>query len=100
MWGLLQRDIDAILKHLNNIEGLEKAWLFGSRALGNYKEGSDIDIAIMGTSIKRQNILQTTDILNEEEPIPFFIQIIDFNTITNKNLKEHILNKGILLIDK
>lgn len=100
MYGLKQRDIDAILKHLANIEGLEQAWLFGSRAMGNYKEGSDIDIAIKGTSLNRHSILQAIDILNEEEPIPFYIQIIDFSTIENEKLRKHIKTKGKLLINR
>lgn len=99
MYGLKQRDIDAIKKHLMRITGIEKAWLFGSRAMGNYKQGSDIDIAIAGQEINRSDILQAIDAINEEEPIPFFTEIIDFNTIDNPKLKEHILQQGQLLLD-
>lgn len=99
MYGLKQRDIEALKKHLVNIAGIEKAWLFGSRAMGNYKQGSDIDIAIAGQEINRSDILQAIDAINEEEPIPFFTEIIDFNTIDNPKLKEHILQQGQLLLD-
>jgi len=99
MYGLKQRDIDAIKKHLTRITGIDKAWIFGSRAMGNYKQGSDIDIAIVGQNINRSEILQAIDAINEEEPIPFFTEIIDFNTIENPKLKEHILQQGQLLLD-
>ena len=39
----------------------QKVWLFGSRAMGNYKQGSDIDIAIVGQEINRSDILQAID---------------------------------------
>lgn len=77
--------MDALIHHLKNIKGIEKAWLFGSRAMGNYKPGSDIDIAVMGTNISNHDILYAIDTLNEEEPIPFFIEIIDFNKIDNQS---------------
>ncbi len=99
MYGLKQRDTDALKKHLSSITGIKKAWIFGSRAMGNYKEGSDIDIAIIGQGIHRSAILHAIDALNEEEPIPFFTEIIDFNTIDNPRLKEHILQQGQLLLD-
>ena len=53
----------------------------------------------MGQEIHRSDILQAIDALNEEEPIPFFTEIIDFNTIDNPKLKEHILQQGQLLLD-
>lgn len=36
MFGLLERDIDLIIKALRNFEEIDQA-LFGSRAIGNYK---------------------------------------------------------------
>ena len=48
MCGLLDRDIKYIRKALEKYDEIEKAVIFGSRAMGNYKKGSDVDIAIDG----------------------------------------------------
>ena len=100
MFGLKQRDLNLIKQHLLSIEGMDKAYLFGSRAMGNYKKGSDVDIAVLGSTINRNSLLRVIDQLNENAPIPYFIEIIDFNTIVNKNLKDQILSHGILICDK
>ena len=81
------------------IRSYYEAYVFGSRALGNYKPGSDIDIAIVGEHITRQDILYLMDVLNEVEPLPYFIDIVHFNSLQNHQLKEHILKKGVLLMD-
>lgn len=99
MYGLKQRDLDALLHHLRRIRGIEKAWLFGPRAMGNYKVGSDIDIAVSGIDIDRDDLLHTIDLLNEVEPIPFFVEIVCFEEIDNPMLKDHILTHGKLLLE-
>ena len=100
MFGLIQRDIELIKHHILSIEGIDSAYIFGSRALGNYKRGSDIDIAVLGNSIERNSLLKVIDTLNEVEPIPYFIDIINFNTITNSKLQKHILEEGQLIVEK
>ena len=51
MYGLLDRDIKYIIKALEQHDEIEKAIIFGSRAMGNYKKGSDVDIAIIGENV-------------------------------------------------
>ena len=51
MFGLLDRDIKYIIKALEQHDEIEKAIIFGSRAMGNYKKGSDVDIAIIGENV-------------------------------------------------
>ena len=46
MFGLKHRDIENIQKALNMFPNITKAIIFGSRAMGNYKNASDIDIAV------------------------------------------------------
>lgn len=46
MYGLLDKDINYIINTLIRFPEVEKAIIFGSRAMGNYKKGSNIDLAI------------------------------------------------------
>lgn len=99
MYGLKTRDLEAIVQNLSTIKGIKKAYLFGSRALGNYKEASDVDIAVTGDQINQSSLLKVIDQLNEVEPIPFFIDLINFDEITNEKLKQHIQNFGIVIFE-
>jgi len=44
-------DLDNIITTLQQFSEIEKAVIFGSRVKGNYKPGSDVDIAIWGNDI-------------------------------------------------
>ncbi len=100
MYGLDDCHIKYIRECLSNNTEVEKACLFGSRALGNYKKGSDIDLALFGEKINRKVILRILHELNEEYPIPYYFDIVDYNKIKNKELKEHIDNCSVLLYEK
>lgn len=93
-FGLLKRDINNILLALKLFPEIEKATIFGSRAMGNYKKGSDIDLAIMGEEVNYHTVSKLSAKLNEELPIPYFIDVVDYNTISNIKLKEHIEQEG------
>ncbi|WP_455814903.1 nucleotidyltransferase family protein [Clostridium butyricum] len=97
MYGLLERDIRYIKKALEQCEEIEKAIIFGSRAMGNYKNGSDVDIAVLGELISNNTILKLNDYLNEIYPLPYFFDIINYNSITNENLKKHIDIEGKII---
>ncbi|WP_394903404.1 nucleotidyltransferase domain-containing protein [Clostridium butyricum] len=100
MYGLLERDIRYIKKALEQCEEIEKAIIFGSRAMGNYKNGSDVDIAVLGELISNNTILKLNDYLNEIYPLPYFFDIINYNSITNENLKKHIDVEGKIIYTK
>lgn len=47
MFGLRENDMDIILKTIDSFNEIERAVIFGSRAMGNYRRGSDVDIAYL-----------------------------------------------------
>jgi predicted nucleotidyltransferase len=51
MFGITEKSFGLIMKTLKQYPEIEKSILFGSRAMNNYKSGSDIDIAIIGENI-------------------------------------------------
>jgi len=71
---------------------IEEAILFGSRARGNYKQTSDIDIAIK----LRENSSKIYDIRDEllKQNIIYTFDIIDYDKINNEKLKENIYAEG------
>lgn len=100
MFGLLERDMDYIIKALINLDEVERAIIFGSRAMGNYKNGSDVDIAIIGENVSHHTISNLDMKLNEEYPLPYFFDILHYNEINNKELLNHIDTMGKELYQK
>ncbi|WP_238458057.1 nucleotidyltransferase family protein [Alkalihalobacterium alkalinitrilicum] len=95
MFGLLERDINYIIKGLCKFTEIDQAKIFGSRALGNYKSGSDVDIALLGQEITDRTIDELSELLNEVYPLPYFFDILHYSALNNQKLKEHIDTVGI-----
>jgi len=71
--------------------------LFGSRAMGNYKKASDIDISIKGNNVTYNTISSINIILNQELSLPYFFDNMNYEKITNKDLIQHIKKYGIVI---
>jgi len=92
--------LDEVVK--NKIIGLllvlfphAKIYLYGSRARGDFKERSDIDIALdAGPAPERLNLGEARTVL-EGTRIPYKIDLIDLNFV-QKELRETILHEGVL----
>lgn len=94
MYGLKNRDLYWIRKAIANYPQVEQVLIFGSRAMGNYKTGSDVDLAIKGHQVDRRIVNRLSDDLNEEYPLPYFFDVIHYESITNEDLKAHIDTLG------
>jgi predicted nucleotidyltransferase len=93
-YGITTEQWTAILSILNSNHKVDEVILYGSRAKGNYKPGSDIDICLKGAELSQidvNKLLQQLDELN----LPWIVDIICYNTITNEDLLEHIKRVGI-----
>lgn len=75
-----------------------KIYLFGSRARGDHKEWSDIDIALdIGRQMTIKELTRAKNVL-EALNIPEKIDVVDMHSIP-ENLKLVILKEGILWKD-
>ncbi|TDS18883.1 type I restriction enzyme S subunit [Maribacter caenipelagi] len=96
MYGLEQGDIDKINSVFSKYPEVEKAILYGSRAKGNYKPHSDIDITLVGKTLKlSQQFSIETDL--DDLLLPYKMDLSIFHKIENKDLIEHINRVGINL---
>lgn len=92
--GLSEKDFAILREAIAGHPEIEEAVIFGSRAKGNYKPGSDIDIALKGASVTRRTAAALHSDL-EDSYLPYFVDVIDYNTLTNDNLREHIDRVGV-----
>ncbi len=100
MFGLSENALSIIQNELSLHTEIEQASIFGSRAKGNYKPGSDIDIAIIGKKTDALLALNINGKLNESSPLPFHFDIVNYNDISNPDLKAHIDRVGIIFYQR
>lgn len=93
MYGLIDQDIKAILEVLKKHHGVKQVVIFGSRAMGNYKIGSDIDLAIKG-NLSIETIATIALELNERTPLPYKFDVLSYESLDNEDLKKHIDQHG------
>ena len=89
-FGLLDSDIKAIIQTLVKYPKVEHALIFGSRAKGNFRNGSDVDIALKGPGLDFDTLSQISYWLNEETNMPYKFDVLIYENLHEPNLKEHI----------
>ncbi|SPF53738.1 DNA polymerase beta domain protein region [Candidatus Desulfosporosinus infrequens] len=99
-FGLREGDLDYIITTIHQFPEIEKAAIFGSRAKGNYKPGSDVDIAVWGNDISFSTIAKLHAILEEDSPMPYFFDIVDYSHLSHQDLKSHINRVGIVFFTR
>ncbi len=94
-FGLTPQIIEDIKDILKKYPEVEKAVIFGSRARGDYRKGSDIDITLFGD--KLTNSINTKIFYEIEDLYLIYkIDLINFNTLNEEDkLRKNILDEGV-----
>ena len=86
-----------IIKKINNIFSgyteIEKAVIYGSRAKGNPKPGSDIDLTLFGEGLTADILLNIARDL-DDLLLPYTIDLSIYHHIKNAELLDHIKRVG------
>ncbi len=72
---------------------IEKVLIYGSRAMGNFKPASDIDLTLIGTEIDLSLQLKIEFEL-DDLMLPYKFDLSIFNKITNSEFIDHIKRVG------
>ena len=94
-YGLKEQTIESICGVFARHPLVEKAMLYGSRAMGNFKPGSDIDLTLFGESLTSLEL----GIIDEELDdllLPYQIDLSISHRIENMDLREHIERVGVV----
>jgi predicted nucleotidyltransferase len=78
---------------------VQKAVMYGSRAKGNYKTGSDIDLTMYGDDLNHSILLKILDEL-DDLLLPWMIDLSIFRQIDNESLREHIERVGTVFYER
>lgn len=98
-YGLAPGELESVLALLKQFPEIEEALLFGSRAMGRERRGSDVDIALKGVGIELV-VSQVSFELNNNSLLPYYFDILNYQSIDNPELKSHIDRVGIVIYTK
>ena len=93
MYGLSPHVIEDIGRVLRRHPNISRAIIFGSRAKGNYSEGSDIDLALVGEGISYRQLLDI-GIGLDDLGLLYRVDLVDYNKVAGSPLGEHIDRVG------
>ncbi len=97
--GLTDGTLAEIQAVLAKFPDVETALLYGSRAKGNHRPGSDIDLTLIGAGLTSKILGQIQSEL-EDGYLPYSFDLSLLNQITQPDLLDHIRREGVVLYQK
>jgi predicted nucleotidyltransferase len=88
-WGLKEETVRKLREVFSRFPEITEVRIFGSRALGNFKPGSDVDLALYGKGPLRCATRVST-LLNQELPLPYHFDVVDYAFVERPEFREHI----------
>jgi predicted nucleotidyltransferase len=92
--GLSQRTVERIKDVLAHFPEVGRAVLFGSRAKGTARLGSDIDLALYGEGLNWRVLGRIEDEL-DDMLLPYTFSLLHHNARTDSELAAHITRVGL-----
>ncbi|MDP8241247.1 MAG: nucleotidyltransferase domain-containing protein [Candidatus Hatepunaea meridiana] len=99
-FGLTENTIQKIRSVFIKYPQVEKAVLYGSRAKGNYRNGSDIDLTLYGGEHLTRQVLYKIMNKLDDLLLPYTIDLSIFSHITDPDVIEHIQRVGVGFYEK
>jgi predicted nucleotidyltransferase len=94
--GLNTATVEKIVGVLALFPAVEEAVLFGSRAKGTHKLGSDIDLSLVGEALDWRTVGRIYDAL-DDQLLPYRFSLILFDQNTDPDVAAHIKRVGVPL---
>ncbi|NBX62965.1 MAG: nucleotidyltransferase domain-containing protein [Betaproteobacteria bacterium] len=98
-FGLSDKSLETVRDILSTCPEIEKALVYGSRAKGNYRTGSDIDITLVGAQLNMDMLFKLVRLFDESN-LPYMVDLSIMANISNPNLLDHIERVGQLLYQR
>jgi uncharacterized protein len=94
--GLSERALATLKAVLSTQPKVTQAIVYGSRAKGNYREGSDIDLALDAPDLSLSEMGAIACAL-EDSDLPYMVDLLQLQSLKNQALLEHIQRVGKVL---
>jgi predicted nucleotidyltransferase len=93
----------AILEKLSTVfaqhDAIDSVLIYGSRAKGNFRAGSDIDLTIKGDEIPFAEFMQIEDQI-DDLMLPYTVDLSQYYQLENTDLVAHIDRVGVAIYNK
>lgn len=94
LYGLKEDTVKKIQDVFAAFPEVDNVILYGSRAIGNYKNGSDIDLTIKGKDLNL-SVLNKISLQLDELYLPYTFDLSVYAHISSEALLDHIRRVGI-----
>ena len=84
MIDLSPEHLEIVKRLLKSRAGGREVWVYGSRVKGNARKYSDLDLVIKGNQRIQQNVLLGLKEAFEESDLPFCVDVLDWNRISDE----------------
>jgi len=98
-YGLSDKTIGQIQVVLSSFQEVDKAVLYGSRAKGNFKDGSDIDLTLYGSALSLKTLHKVENDL-DDLLLPYKIDLSIFEQIADPEVIDHVQRVGVVFYEK
>lgn len=98
-FGLSEATIQKLCAVLAQYPQVEQAVLYGSRATGSYRNGSDIDLALFGDDLNLQTLCKIMDAI-DDLMLPYSVDLVIFGQVSDPDLKAHIQQAGVVFYQR
>jgi predicted nucleotidyltransferase len=98
-FGLTESVIGKLVGVFASCPQIERVILYGSRAKGTYRNGSDIDLTIVGDGLTHDQLLALANEL-DDLLLPYKIDLSLLRQIENSDLLEHIRRVGVVFFER
>ena len=98
-YGLKPETLERLNQVFKKHEQIDEVILYGSRAKGNYTEGSDIDLTLQGKDLDNR-ALQKIRIEIDDLLLPWIVDLSILSNIDNEELIAHIDRVGKIIYKK
>ena len=99
-YGLPEETIEKICNVLARYPQVEKALIYGSRAKGTYKNGSDIDLTLVGGETLTLSVLGKIMHDVDDLLLPYEVDMSILRQISDPEVLAHIRRVGITFYEK
>ncbi len=96
--GLTNDEMARIRAALEAVPAVEKAVLFGSRAMGLARSNSDVDILLYGDTLQTRDVLRVSSLL-DATTLPYQFDLIRYDA-NNAALLEHVREHGKVIFQR
>lgn len=92
--GFTEFQYQELIRFIETFPDIELVKVFGSRAMGTYKKGSDADLVVFGDNVSYETITALSYVLNEESILPYYFDVLAGSQISSEALIKHIDELG------